>query len=249
MKRFGSAVLLVCVCAAGASRAADRAVHLRVPPPVAKGIAAMPQIVDPADDAERRINAAVKRLDVSVANAARDCNGHDWQRSIDVPMRGPGFLSFVVTDSWICEGTAHPDSETFSIVYDLVSGRPVDWAHLLPASLTGKQALEAQMDGTKIVTLASERLFQLYMDGYGAGQASGADLDACKQALKEAASDGPPAMMVWLDGKQHGLAVEISDLPHAVAVCETPVTIPATVLRAEGAQPALLTALDGRTRP
>jgi hypothetical protein len=215
---------------------------------VGKDIAAMPQIADPADDAERRINAAVKRLDVSVGKAARACKGGDWERSIDVPMRGPGFLSFAVTDSWMCEGAAHPDSATFSIVYDLVTGRPVDWTHLLPASLTGHVALEEQADGTKIVTLASKRLFELYMAGYGARQAPSGDLDECKQALQGVATDGPPGMMVWLDAKGHGLAVEVVDLPRVVAACEEPVVIPAAVLRTEGAQPALLKALDGQPR-
>jgi hypothetical protein len=162
-------------------------------------------------------------------------------------MRAPGFLSFAVTDSWMCEGAAHPDSATFSIVYDLVTGRPVDWTHLLPASLTGKVALEEEADGTKIVTLASKRLFQLYMAGYRAGQAPSSDLDDCKQALQGEATDGPPGMMVWLDAKGHGLAVEVG-LPHIEAACEEPVVIPAALLRTEGAQPSLLKALDGQPR-
>jgi hypothetical protein len=252
MRYVGSAVLLawLCatgVCATGAALAADRAVHLVVPPPVSKDIAAMPQIADPADDAERRINAALKRLDLNVLKAARDCKGGDWTRLVDVPMRGPGFLSLTITDSVFCEGNAHPDSGTFSIVYDLATGRPVDWTQLLPASLTGTVALEEQGDGTKVVTLAAKRLFQLYMAGYGAAEATRSDLEECKQALLGQATDGPPGMMVWLDAKGGGLAVQVS-LPHVEKACEEPVIVPAAVLRAEGAQPALLTAFDTRQR-
>lgn len=243
MKYAVSAAILLAATAC-AALAADRAVHLAVPPPVSKDIAAMPQIIDPADDAERRINVALKHLDGNVLRASRTCKGGDWQRSVDATMRGPGFLSLTVTDAWSCEGTAHPDSGTFSIVYDLTSGRPVDWTKLLPASLTGKMALEEQADGTKIVTLASKRLFDLYMAGYGAGDPPDSDLQECKDALVSQATDGPPGMMVWLDAKGGGLAVQVG-LPHVVQACEEPVTIPASVLKTEGAQPALLKAFDG----
>jgi hypothetical protein len=245
MKHMGSFVLLAGLSAAGAALAADRAVHLVVPPPVHKDIAAMPQIADPADDAERRINTALKRLDRSVLKASRDCKGDGWERSVEAPMRGPGFLSLTVTDSVFCDGNAHPDSGTFSIVYDLATGKPVDWTQLLPASLTGTVALEEQGDGSKIVTLASKRLFELYLAGYRAGEAPSSDLDECRQAFLNTAGDGPPGMMVWLDAKAGGLAVQVS-LPHVEKACEEPVVIPATVLRAEGAQPALLKAFAAK---
>jgi hypothetical protein len=226
--------------------AADRAVHLAVPRPVGKDIAAMPQITAPVDDAERRINSGLKRLDLNVLKASKDCKGGDWQRSVDVAMRGRGFLSLVITDSLDCDGSAHPDSSTMSIVYDLTTGQPVDWTHLLPATLTGTVALAQQADGTKVVTLASKRLFDLYMAGYGAGEAPSSDLEDCKQALLAEAADGPPGMMVWLDAKGGGLALQL-ELEHAMAACEEPVVIPAAVLKTEGAQPALLKAFAAPT--
>ena len=245
MRAKTAAFLLGWIASAGAALAADRTEHFLVPPPVLKGIAAMPRIADPVDDAERRINAALKRLDLNVLQAAKACEGNDWSRSVDVPMRGPGFLSFTVTDSFNCEGAAHPDGGMFSIVYDLTTGRPVDWTHLLPPTLTGKLALVDQADGTKIVTLASKRLFDLYIAGYRAGEAPSDDLDECKQALQGEAADAPPEMMVWLDTKGKGLAVEVP-LEHVVQACEDAVVIPAAVLKAEGAQPALLKAFDSQ---
>ena len=241
MWKISCVALLAYACMAGPTLSADRSVHLAVPSPVAKDIAAMPQISAPVDDAERRINAALKRLDLNVFKASKDCKGGDWQRSVDAAMRGPGFLSLVITDSLDCDGSAHPDSSTMSIVYDLTTGQPVDWTHLLPATLTGTVALAQQADGTKIVTLASKRLFDLYMAGYGAGDTPGSDLDDCKQALLSEAADGPPGMMVWLDAKGRGLAVQLG-LPHVMAACEEPVVIPAAVLKTEGAQLALLNA-------
>jgi hypothetical protein len=241
MWKISCVVLLAYICMAGPTLSADRSVHLTVPSPVGKDIAAMPQIIAPVDDAERRINTALKRLDLTVLKASKDCKGGDWQRSVDVTMRGPGFLSLVITDSLNCDGSAHPDSGTMSIVYDLTTGQPVDWTHLLPATLTGTVALAQQADGTKVVTLASKRLFDLYMAGYGAGDTPGSDLDDCKQALLSEAADGPPGMMVWLDAKGGGLALQLG-LPHVMAACEEPVIIPAAVLKTEGAQPALLKA-------
>ena len=223
--------------AAAPVRAADRAVHLQVPPPLTKDAAAMPQIAAPVDDAERRINTAVQRLDATARKAIAGCkleNGKpgDWERSVDVPMRGPRFLSFVVTDSVFCGG-AHPDSSTMAIVYDLRTGSPVDWTRLLPPALTGEMTLQAGADGTKMVTLASKRLYALYRAGYPAAQSSD-----CKDAVQ---SSEPPAMMAWLDAKGGGLSVQF-DLAHVVQACAEPVTIPLATLRAEGARPDLLDA-------
>jgi hypothetical protein len=245
MRHMGFAVLLAWLCATGAALAADRAVRLVVPPPVREHIASMPQIADPADDAERRINAALKHLDRNVLKASRACKGGDWTRSVEVPMSGPGFLSLTITDSVFCDGNAHPDSGMMSIVYDLAGGKPVDWTHLLPASLTGTVALEEQGDGTKIVTLASKRLFELYVAGYAAGEPPSSDQEECRQAILDQATDGPPGMMLWLDASGGGLAVQVS-LPHVEKACEDPVVIPASVLRTEGAQPTLLKAFDAK---
>ena len=135
----------------------------------------MPRIIAPVDAAETRINAAVRRLDATVSKAADACKGldgkpGDWERAIDVPMRGPGYLSYVITDNLSCGG-AHPDAATMLIVYDLRSGAPVDWTRLLPPSLTGTVAREQGADGTRMVTLVSKRLFALYLEGYRAGSA------------------------------------------------------------------------------
>jgi hypothetical protein len=232
-------LLLSCILASPAALAADRVVTLMTPGPVRGAIAAMPQIANPADDAERRINAALQRLDVNVLKAAGACKGGDWTRVVEAPMRGPGFLSLVITDSYACDGAAHPDAATASIVYNLAAGKPADWARFLPASLTGKQVLSEE-GGSNFVTLSSKRLFDLYLAGYTDGGATGEDLAQCKQAIRD--SGDPPPANVWLDAKSGSLAIEI-ELAHAVAACEDVVLVPASRLRGEGVQPALLKAL------
>jgi hypothetical protein len=228
-----------------AARAADRKVHFQVPPDVLEGVAAMPLILNPADTAELRINTALQRLDATVRKAADDCKGSDgksgWGRSVDVPMRGPGYVSFVIMDDIYCDGAAHPDRSTMSIVYDLSTGAPVDWTRLLPPSLTGQVALQEGADGTKMVSLSSKRLFAFYLDGYHAG--NGMSDEECKQIIQDASSDGAPATGVWLDAKTGGLAVQIG-LYHAVQACEAAVVIPVATLRAEGANPHLVEAIQ-----
>jgi hypothetical protein len=250
--RTGAAIFVIGFFLAGTiGLAADRHVHFRVPPPIREGIASMPQIIDPVDEAESRINAALSRFDATVRKAAEDCKSFDgkpgdWERSIDVPMRGPGYLSFVVTDSTYCGG-AHPNTSTMSIVYDLRTGAPVDWTQLLPAALTGTVALQEGQDGTKMVTLASQRLYELYLAGYRAGDRS-AGVQECKQAIQDGAGNSPPQMMAWLDAKAGGLAVQF-DLPHAVQACEEAVVIPLLTIRAEGAQSMLLDAIQKAQQP
>jgi hypothetical protein len=243
---------MVLVLAAGSAGAASAPLTMLNPRPLAKDIAAMPQIAAPSDDAQRRINAALQRLDATVRAAAADCRksaeGPDaadagWSRSVEVAMAGPVYLSLVIRDDAFCGG-AHPNTATMSIVYDLRSGRPVDWRKLLPSSLTGKVALAEGMDGTRMVTLASPQLQALYLKGYRK-----TELGTDPQCTDAVATDDPPASMVWLDARQGGLAVQF-DLAHVVQACANPVVIPAAVLRSEGADAGLVSAIDAaHSRP
>ena len=239
-------ILAVGLVASAPVHAADRQVEMQVPSPTRKGVAALPLIARPVDDAERRINIALRRLDATLRKALPTCKGDagapaNWERSIEVPMRGPGYISFVITDDAFCGG-AHPSTATMAIVYDLRTGAPVDWTRLLPASLTGKVALTAGMDGTKMVTLASKRLYALFLSGYDLGSGTAEDQASCKDAVENIGSDGPPAMMVWPNAKQGGLALQY-DLSHVVQACAVPVVVPAETLRAEGVQLPLLDAI------
>jgi hypothetical protein len=240
MKPTLCAILLLMFGVSHFALASDRDIHLIFPANLQKNITSTPQIAHPVDEAQHRINEDLKRLNTNVLVAAKDCKGDGWSRFVQVPMVGPYFLSVVITDSVFCDGNAYPDSTIMSVVYDLKTGHPVDWTHLLPPSLTGKLTMEEQGDGTRIVTLESKHLFDLYMVGY-AKDNTGADAKECKQALEYSAINGPPDMMVWLDKKLGGLVVNIG-LAHVVANCEDEVVIPVSVLQREGASKALLEA-------
>ncbi len=230
--------------ATGIAHAAEAPVRMVVPPALGPGRAAMPLIADP-DLAGRRINAAMRRLDATLRKAAAAClvdggKPGDWTRTVDVSMRGPGFVSYVVTDDAYCGGP-HPDDATMAIVYDLHTGAPVDWTRLLPPALTGQLSLASGMDGTKTVTLASARLYGLFLAAYDRVHAQANDAE-CRNVVRQAGSGGPPGLSAWLDGKQGGLTLQL-DVAHAVQACGDPVLIPLDTLRAEGARPMLVDAL------
>lgn len=220
---------------------------MRQPPAVTPGIAAMPRVATPRSTAERRINAAVERLDARVRRATLACradgaNPTSWERRVSVPMRGPAFLGYVIEDEVDCGG-AHPSEGHAAIVYDLATGAPVAWPALLSPELAGRLALTQGMDGVGVVTLDSPRLRALYATRYDtAARAAGVpgeclgDIEAFTQP-----------MLAWLDARAHALMLRF-DLNHAMQACSVAVAIPAAVLRREGASVRLIRALTGAGR-
>lgn len=209
------------------------------------------RIAAPATLATRRINAALTRWERRAVAEADGCihNGGpmpgSWERTVATTMRGPEFLSYLVTDDYYCGG-AHPDVAHASIVYDLATGAPVEWRALLGSTLAGELALTSSGDGVNVVTLASSRLTALYRRGYRSGQ-DDASVDGDCRGVVNADGDlenAPAAepMLAWLDGRAGGLVLQY-DLSHAVQVCSVPVVIAAETLRREGASARLVDAL------
>ncbi len=238
--RFVSGVL-GCLGAAVPALAADRVVRMVTPPPIGSSLDAMPQIADPADAAERRINAAVARFDTAVRTAVAKCRGlnggkGEWERTVQTPMHGPGYITFVIVDSLYCGG-AHPDNGLVSaIVYDLRTGSPIDWQQVLPPSLIGKVALSPSADGTKMISLASPALAALYTANYPTSQD-----DDCRAAVREGVG-ADTGMTVWLEAGQ-GLVLN-PGLPHGVKACEEQVIVSTDALGAAGASPGLVASLQ-----
>ena len=226
--------------------AAEGRVSLSVAPEVAPRGAAMPRLAHPTDEAERRSNAAVARLDDTVRKARAECQntmGRSlyWDRTVAVPMRGPRFLSYVVTEDVYCGG-AHPNGSTWAVVYDLRSGKPVDWTALLPHELTGTPSLMRAEDGTRLVQLSSPKLWALYRAGYGHGGDPSESAD-CKQAIKTEGETSTPPLSAWLDAELGGLVLHLA-LPHVVQNCEDRVVLSTAMLRREGVSPELVEALE-----
>lgn len=237
MRRIPWIAILAVSLTCGA-RADDSPVGLTAPAALAKDIAAFPKLV--AHDAiADKINAALVRLDQRVRKARSDCmksKDADWARSIEVTMRGPRYLSYLVSDSLSCGG-AHPDASTFALVYDLATGAPVDWARLLPKPIVETTSLDTAADGASIGVVASKTLTALYVAGLGK------DVDpSCKDALSET----DLTFVLWLDREAKALAMQTVSLPHVVQACADTVTIGAAKLRELGAAPTLIEALDAK---
>ena len=237
MRRIPWIAILV-ASLAGVARADDGSVGLTAPAALAKDVAAFPKLV--AHDAiAGKINGALVKLDQRVRKARADClksKDADWSRSIEVTMRGPRYLSYLVSDSLSCGG-AHPDASSFALVYDLTTGAPVDWAKLLPKPVVETTSLDTAADGAKIGVVASKTLTALYIAGLGK------DVDpSCKDALSEA----DLTFVLWLDREAKGLAMQTVSLPHVVQACADTVTIDVAKLRELGAAPSLIEALDAK---
>lgn len=203
-------------------------------PDLAKDVASFPRLA-PEMPFAARINTALNKLNKNALERTRDCKTPDgnpaFTRSIDVTMAGPRFVSFVARDEWDCG--AHPDNAATPFVYDLSTGKPVDWTKLLPPGVAGRAKL-VRGDIT-IGVLQSSVLKHAYVDDLDAT----ADED-CKGTLKETDYN----FVLWPDAKSHSLVIGQNDLPHAVAACGGEVNLSAASLRALGVGRELLDAIE-----
>ncbi len=207
--------------------------HLQAFPRVLPGPAVTPAVA-------QTINVALAREEATVRAAAQDCRtsmrqeGHKpandaWQRTVAVTMRGPRLLSFVATDSYFCGGPYPNDGLQTPFVYDLTTGRPVNWLSLLPAGPSAERGTAA--DGSKAGWILWPRLQQLAHQ-----QAAG----ECKDAF----SNEPVAFAIYPDAASHSLKLFPADFPHVIQACAEPVSLDIPTLKSLKTPAALLTALE-----
>ena len=203
---------------------------------------ALPRILAPSTPATARINAALGALDRRWAGYVKACKAggkdNDATRTVSVTATGPRFLSLIAADYEECGG-AHPDNSTLALVYDLSTGRPVDWRQLLGPRLVTATRTDTVLDGSRIGVARSAELSRLYQRALK--KRSDYDPAWWKQCEDTLTADDLDYVL-WPDAKTHGLVAE-PQVVHAVAPCAEDVTIPAAGLRQAGADPALLEAL------
>lgn len=243
-----AATLAVCAGTRGMAATPAHAPRLLSSAALAHGIDAFPRLAAPAGDrTAQRINRALDRADARMRSAAKSClassgpaagDKPSWNRSVSVTMRGPRYLSLIAADDFYCGG-AYPDTGRLALVYDLETGAPVNWAHLLPPLLTQKPGTDTAEDGTIIGTLSSPALKALYVRA--AARQESPD-DGCAQVLADPGNG--LSFILWPDAEEDGLAVLPFGLPHAVAACGPDIVIPTAALRKLGANPRLLDAID-----
>ena len=236
-----SCLILAAVLMAGSARSAEPdPVRLKPQPALGADLAAFPRIARPDGAASQRINQALAAADTRLRTAAKECAASNpsadpkdpaWQRTIAVPMRGPGYLTLVASDNLFCGG-AHPDTDSFALAYDLHTGAPLNWERLLPKTLAGKATLDSAADGTRLGVLASPALTALYL------KLSKPDAD-CAPALR----DTDLHFILWPDAARQGVTMQPSGLPHVIAACGDDAVIPLATLRTLGVEPALLDAI------
>lgn len=219
---------------------------LSQPAPLAHGVSRLPQITSPRTAATDRINAAMKRIDADGVKTMAECRQSsrtspsavppDYERHTEVTMRGPDFFSLVVTDSYMCGG-AHPDDSSLALVYDLDTGRPLNWLSYLPASMKAEASLEGE-GASRVGVVTSPVLHDLYVTALRASP-DAPEWSECGDALEDAHT-----LLVWPDAESDGLMVQPSDMPHVVAACAAAASIPTATLRKLGVNARLLDAVD-----
>jgi hypothetical protein len=236
------------LAAAMASAAVAGPVQLHTLPAIAPDNAALPRIAAPATPQTARINTSLARVDQTWRGFMKDCLGKgkasdvQLNRSVEVTLAGPRYVSIVAHDSEWCDGANNPSNSALALVYDLDAGKPVDWKALLGPKLVATEALDNSSDGTTIGTIAGPTLQALYIAAVKADPDIKSDKDwwsGCSDAL----TDPSLAFLAWPDAKHGGLVLTPSGLPRVVTACAEDEVIPLARLRADGADPAFVAAI------
>lgn len=215
-----------------------------------KGVDVWPLIQGDNGPVATRINATLTRLNNTMLDSLKQCDADyrdwakqvnqpltgenavdkDWQRAVAVTMTGPGYLSLVATDNYVFCGGAHPNTDTFALVFDLSTGRPVNWMNLVAKSANASAFSDSITDGTKVGAMILPALRAITI--------AKADKD-CKDVFDDSLS-----YQLWPDAKTGTLVAEPFDLPHAVAACADDLQLTLDQARKLGFSESLLSAID-----
>jgi hypothetical protein len=244
VRRLCAIVLLLAApgFAGAASAQAAPQLALTTLPDLAPGVAAFPRLAGASTAPAVAINKALAAEDALIPGNLSDCRSNlnpgdtmSWERAISVTMAGPEYLSISVSDNTDCGGP-HPNSDMFALVYNLDTGKPVNWQRLMGKTVAGVGSLDTADDGTSIGVLASPVLSKLFT----AAVVKDGNPD-CKDVLQ--GQDSPLTFVIWPDAKGNGIELFAHGLPFAVAVCAGPEEIPAATLSSIGVEPDFLAAL------
>lgn len=219
---------------------------LRFQPELAKGIAAMPRLTGETT-AIRAINAELAHMDGQVRAALPECVASGvadtyWQRFVDAPMMGPRFITVMASDDLYCGGN-HPDTARFAVSYDLLSGRRVDWASLLPPILVQPLEQTTSAFDFEFTVSRSPRLLAWLRDRISRDLAAEdqAWWEDCKASYSDEAG---LALMISIDAQHEGLAIDPINLPHAVQACGATEVMSVAELQRMEAAPTLIAAIQ-----
>ena len=212
--------------------------------PLYAGVAAFPRVVageGATPEIAAHLNAGFARLDARVAAAAAQCrktaqkarrraDPTAWQRTMEVTMAGPRYVSVLATDADDCGQTQPHTGVVLPLVYDLATGAPANWVKLLPAGVRASTAVAE--DGTPLGTIEWPVL-----QARTVKEAT----PECKELIRET---GFLDFAVWLDGAKGTVVAETVSFPNAGAACEVPIRLSSEELRQMGSAKELVYALD-----
>ena len=241
--------LLVLLPASFLPTQAQDSVTLEPTKQLRKGVDAWPLLAHAATPAQQHVNVILNHLNATMAGSLKDCDANyrdwakqvnqpltgknavedDWQRTITVTMTGPRFLSIVAVDGYVFCGGAHPDSDTLAMVFDLTTGRPVNWTILIAQSADASSFSDSIADGTTVGALVVPALKAMTL--------AKADPD-CKDAFPD-----PLSYQLWPDAKAGTLVAEPFDLPHVVAACADDLALTPDQARKLGFDETILNAI------
>jgi hypothetical protein len=242
------AIILISVLVTG-SLALAQAQDLEPMTQLRRGVDTWPLITHPSTPAERHVNDALNRLNENMVRSLKECDAsyrdwaklvhqpltgknsvrNDWERKIAITMSGPRFLSIVAIDGFVFCGGAYPDRDTLAMVFDLASGKPVNWMNLIGKSADASAYSDSNSDGNTVGALIVPALRVMTL--------AKADKE-CRDAFRN-----PQAYQLWPDAKSGTLIAEPFGLPHVVAACADDIALTPDQARNVGFDEALLSAI------
>lgn len=188
-----------------------------------KGVDAWPLILNPRNDAERRINAHLTDLNTRLAKSLNDCDAayagspmatehlspdeegaKSWTQDVKVTMLGPALLSFVATTGFYCGGP-HPYGFTDAAVFDLKTGDPADPISWFLPSLKISVVEENEGDISLEKSVRVAGLPQAYRE-------------ATHHECDGLFSDGQ-TFLIWPDAKSGEVMIQADRLPGCCEAC------------------------------
>jgi hypothetical protein len=156
-------------------------------------------------------------------------------------MVGPRYLSLeVIEEVELCPGpVARVHDSRFGLVYDLKSGRPVDWSTLLPTSWITSVSIDQALDGTRVGLISSSLLRGMFLQSIAQSEANNSGWwKHCEPVL----TDPSLRFVVVAEADTDGLLFMPWVPPRTN--CEEFLRIPTKKLRAEGVSPTLVSAIE-----
>jgi len=126
----------------------------------------------------------------------------------------------LITDGYDCAGP-HPFDDLYALVFELRTGRLVDWAQVLPHDLAGRTVVGTAADGARIGIVTSPGLLALAQRGAEAECADALRDDAAGFVLWPAA-DGLTARPVGMSHYNSAMCAAPLVLPGAAAIPASP---------------------------